>query len=50
MDSRVRYTSHVAHGGVARLAWTYWQFDSFIVYDMAKDRLVQQIWRALIPE
>jgi endoglucanase len=52
MDSRVRYTSHVART-VESLgwAWTYWQFDSdFIVYDMATDDWVQPIWRALIPK
>jgi endoglucanase len=52
MDSRVRYTSHVARTAESLgWAWTYWQFDSdFIVYDMAKDDWVQPIWRALIPE
>ena len=52
MDSRVRYTSHVARTAEALgWAWSYWQFDSdFIVYDMAKDDWVQPIWRALIPE
>ncbi len=52
MDSRVRYTSHVARTAESLgWAWTYWQFDSdFVVYDMAKDDWVQPIWRALIPE
>ncbi|MGO9258726.1 MAG: glycoside hydrolase family 5 protein [Bryobacteraceae bacterium] len=52
MDSRVRYTSHVARTAESLgWAWTYWQFDSdFIVYDMAKDDWVQPIWRALIPQ
>jgi len=52
MDSRVRYTSHVARTAESLgWAWTYWQFDSdFIVYDMAKDDWVQPIWRALIPK
>jgi endoglucanase len=52
MDSRVRYTSHVARTAESLgWAWTYWQFDSdFIVYDMAKDDWVQPIWRALIPD
>jgi endoglucanase len=52
IDSRVRYTSHVARTAESLgWAWTYWQFDSdFIVYDMAKDDWVQPIWRALIPE
>ncbi|MDR3698985.1 MAG: glycoside hydrolase family 5 protein [Candidatus Sulfopaludibacter sp.] len=52
MDSRVRYTSHVARTAESLgWAWTYWQFDSdFIVYDMAKDDWVRPIWRALIPE
>jgi endoglucanase len=52
MDSRVRYTAHVARTAESlNWAWTYWQFDSdFIVYDMAKDDWVRPIWRALIPE
>lgn len=52
MDSRVRYTSHVARTAESLgWAWTYWQFDSdFIVYDMAKDEWVRPILRALIPE
>lgn len=52
MDSRVRYTSHVARTAESLgWAWTYWQFDSdFIVYDMAKDDWVQPILRALIPK
>ncbi len=51
MDSRVKYTAHVARTAEARgWAWTYWQFDSdFIVYDMKKDDWVQPIWKALIP-
>lgn len=51
MDSRVRYTSHVARTAESLgWAWAYWQFDSdFIVYDMAKDAWVEPIWRALIP-
>jgi len=52
IDSRVRYTSHVARTAESLgWAWTYWQFDSdFIVYDIAKDDWVRPIWRALIPE
>ncbi len=52
MDSRVRYTSHVARTAESfGWAWAYWQFDSdFIVYDMAKDEWVGPIRRALIPE
>jgi endoglucanase len=51
MDSRVRYTSHVARTAESLgWAWTYWQFDSdFIVYDMARDDWVEPILRALIP-
>lgn len=51
MDSRVRYTSHVARTAESLgWAWTYWQFDSdFIVYDMAKDAWVEPILRALVP-
>jgi endoglucanase len=52
MDSRVRYTSFVARTAESLgWAWTYWQFDSdFIVWDMAKDRWVEPIWKALVPQ
>jgi endoglucanase len=51
MDSRVKYTSHVARTAEALgWAWAYWQFDSdFIAYDMAKDEWVEPIRKALIP-
>jgi endoglucanase len=51
MQSRVRYTSHVARTAESLgWAWTYWQFDSdFIVYDIDKDRWVEPILKALIP-
>ena len=51
MDSRVRYTSHVARTAESLgWAWTYWQFDSdFIVYDIARDDWVEPIRRALVP-
>jgi len=52
MDSRVKYTSHVARTAESLgWAWTYWQFDSdFILYDIGKDDWVQPIKKALIPE
>jgi len=52
MDSRVKYTSHVARTAESLgWAWAYWQFDSdFIVYDIAKGGWVQPILRALVPE
>ena len=51
MDSRARYTSHVARTAEAMgWAWAYWQFDSdFIVYDIDRDRWVEPIWKALVP-
>lgn len=51
MQSRVRYTSHVARTAEAMgWAWTYWQFDSdFVVFDMAKNDWNTPIWKALIP-
>jgi len=51
MDSRVRYTAHVARTAESLgWAWTYWQFDSdFIVYDIDHDRWVEPIRKALIP-
>ena len=51
MEARVRYTATVrreakAHG----FPWAYWQFDSdFILYDIYKDRWVEPIRRALVP-
>lgn len=51
MDSRVRYTAHVARTAESLgWAWTYWQFDSdFIAYNMDKDEWVEPIWKALVP-
>ena len=51
MESRVKYTSHVARTAVALAwAWAYWQFDGdFIAYDMAKNEWVEPIRKALIP-
>jgi endoglucanase len=51
MESRVRYTAHVARTAESLgWAWTYWQFDSdFVVYDVDKDRWVEPILRALVP-
>jgi endoglucanase len=51
MDSRVRYTAHVARTAESLgWAWTYWQFDSdFIAYNIDKDEWVEPIWKALIP-
>ena len=52
MESRVRWTAHVARTAeTLGWAWTYWQFDSdFIVYDIDKDRWVEPILRALVPD
>jgi endoglucanase len=52
LESRVAWTAHVARTAEALgWAWTYWQFDSdFIVYDIDKDRWVEPILRALIPD
>lgn len=51
MDSRVRYTAHVARTAEAMgWPWIYWQFDSdFIVYDIDQDQWVEPIWKALVP-
>jgi endoglucanase len=51
MDSRVRYTAHVARTAESLgWAWTYWQFDSdFIAYNIDKDEWVEPIWKALVP-
>ena len=51
MDSRARYTAHVARTA-ERLGWSwgYWQFDSdFVVYDVANDRWVEPLLKALVP-
>ncbi|HVO12314.1 MAG TPA: glycoside hydrolase family 5 protein [Vicinamibacteria bacterium] len=51
MDSRARYTAHVARTA-ERLGWSwaYWQFDSdFVVYDVPGDRWVEPLRRALVP-
>ncbi len=52
MDSRARYTAHVARMAEAMgWAWAYWQFDSdFVVYDVERDRWVEPIWKALVPD
>ncbi len=51
MDMRVKYTSAAARGAEKRgWAWAYWQFDSdFIAWDMAHDRWVEPIHKALVP-
>ena len=51
MDSRARYTAHVARTA-ERLGWSwgYWQFDSdFVVYDVPNDRWVEPLLKALVP-
>ncbi len=52
MESRARYTAFVARTAESLgWAWTYWQFDSdFIVYDIDKDRWVEPLLKALIPQ
>jgi len=52
MESRALYTAHVARTAESLgWAWTYWQFDDdFIVYDIDKDRWVEPILKALIPQ
>ena len=52
MESRVLWTAHVARTAESLgWAWTYWQFDSdFVVYDIAKDRWIEPILTALIPQ
>jgi endoglucanase len=52
MDSRARYTSFVARTAESHgWAWTYWQFDSdFILYDVAKDKWIEPIRDALVPQ
>ena len=49
---RTAYTAAVAREAERNgFAWAYWQFDSdFIAWDMARDRWVQPILDALIPE
>jgi endoglucanase len=52
MAARARYTATVrreaeAHG----FPWAYWQFDSdFILYDIDRDRWVEPIRQALVPD
>jgi endoglucanase len=52
MDSRVRYTDFVARTAESLgWSWAYWQFDSdFILYDVTKDKWIDPIHKALIPE
>jgi endoglucanase len=52
MESRARYVECVARTAESLgWAWAYWQFDDdFIVYDMDKDRWVEPILKALIPQ
>ncbi len=52
MDSRARYTAFVARTAEQLgWSWAYWQFDSdFVVYDIDKDRWVEPIRNALVPE
>jgi len=51
MESRIRYTDAMARAAEKRgFAWAYWQFDKdFIVYDIANDKWVEPILKALIP-
>jgi endoglucanase len=50
MDSRVRYTAHVARTAEKfGFSWAYWQFDNdFIVYDIGKESWVKPILDALM--
>jgi len=50
MDSRARYTAHVARTAEKfGFSWAYWQFDSdFIVYDIEKENWVMPILNALM--
>jgi endoglucanase len=52
MDARVRYTAAVARAAEARgWPWAYWQFEGdFGVWDMAADRWVEPLHRALVPD
>ncbi len=52
MKSRALYTPYVARTAESLgWAWTYWLFDSdFIAYDFDKDRWVEPILMALIPQ
>lgn len=52
MDSRVRYTGHVARTAEQMgFSWAYWQFDSdFILYDINNETWVEPIRDALIPK
>ncbi|WP_419810042.1 glycoside hydrolase family 5 protein [Sphingomonas sp.] len=47
---RARYAATISRAAAARgFPWAYWQFDSdFVVYDIAHDRWVEPIRRALI--
>jgi endoglucanase len=52
MESRAAYAGFVARTAESLgWAWAYWQFDSdFIVYDINKDRWVEPLLKALIPQ
>jgi endoglucanase len=52
MEMRAAYTAAVAREAEARgFGWAYWQFDSdFIAWDIANDRWVEPIRKALIPD
>lgn len=52
MESRALFTAYVARTAESLgWAWAYWQFDSdFIVYDIDKDRWVEPILKALVPQ
>jgi len=51
MESRVRYTAHVARTAESfHWSWAYWQFDSdFVLYRVDKNEWVEPIRNALIP-
>jgi endoglucanase len=52
MESRARYTDCVARTAEANgWSWAYWQFDNdFILYDIPRERWIEPILRALIPQ
>jgi len=52
MESRVRYLDYVTRAMEKRgWSWAYWQFDSdFILYDIGKDKWVEPVLKALIPQ
>ncbi len=52
MESRARYAAALARTAESLgWAWAYWQFDSdFIVYDIDRDRWVEPILKALVPD